>query len=122
MKTEILKQDFIMLEGENVCKGDPGYIDPGNGTFSVQMNYPIERLIHLMDTLEEWKVWFNDEVKGLSDIRGEDYFEDMLKNPIREPVYISEIDGKAYIWDGWHRVAASIKAGRLTLPAAVMKH
>ncbi|MDW1583262.1 hypothetical protein R7Q39_19585 [Vibrio sp. 947] len=122
METEILKQDFIMLEGENVCKGDPGYIEPGNGTFNMQSDYPVERLIHLMDSLEEWKVWYNDEVKDLSDIRGEDYFEDMLKNPIRDPVYISEIDGKAYIWDGWHRVAASIKAGRLTLPAAVMKH
>lgn len=47
-------------------------------------------------------------------------FDCILQEPIQEPVVVAvEVNGRAYLWDGNHRVGGSLLTGRKTVPAIV---
>ena len=84
--------------------------------------YPVSNFITANDTKEAWIEWFKFEQKIWADEGQPDRFDDMLTAEIAEPVYGVDLgDGEALLWDGNHRVAASVVAGRETIPAIIGK-
>jgi hypothetical protein len=65
----------------------------------------------------EWISFFEEEQDGRATCGQPGYYDDLLEGPIREPIVVVMIDGRAWIWDGWHRTAASHVLGRTTIPA-----
>lgn len=120
MKYEYTKENIInevlSVIGENVDVGDEGYLEPNNSEWTHFEKYPVKYLMSIMGNFNEFKSWFENEIESLSDIRGEDYFEDMLDNEIRDPVIISYVDNKYAVWDGWHRIAAAIVSRKKYIP------
>lgn len=119
MKTysqEELRLEAQLVVGENIDVDEPGYIDPELALWRFDKNFNVQRLLPLMDTVDEFQSWWNDEVEILGDVKGECYFNDLLSNEIREPIIISIIDSRIFVWDGWHRIAASVITGKTTIP------
>jgi hypothetical protein len=78
--------------------------------WSFEEVFPIERLLEVMSAAE-WRQWFDDELAMRADERGTDRdWRRLLEEDIEEPVVILDHDG-ILIWDGWHRVAASVIKG-----------
>lgn len=115
-------QEGVSYVGENLLEGEVGYIDPRKAKWVAYKSYPVSRLVHLLKDIEEWKCWWAEEKNDFDLVRGSNYFKDLYDNPIEVPICISEIDGKGYIWDGWHRVAACIVSGKAFIPAYVALH
>ena len=85
-------------------------------------DYPVSRLFHLMSG-GDWAGWLKNEIamyreEGSWDNR-ESEWEAMIHEPIREPIVLTELSGLGYLWDGWHRTAATIVSGRKSIPAIV---
>lgn len=119
-------KENIMIEvnsviGENICENDEGYIVPETSNWSLIIAHPTNVLIPIMGSIKEYKEWFKNEVKDLSDIRGLEYFDDMIDNDIRDPIILSYVNGKFFVWDGWHRLSAAIISGQKTIPVILGK-
>lgn len=80
-------------------------------------SYPISKIQDR--TREEWIAFMQEEIDMWAEDGDPDRYEDELRNDIREPVVLVEIDGRAYVWDGNHRIAACVMTGRDTVPAQV---
>jgi hypothetical protein len=104
--------------GENIDEDSEGFIDPSLADWFLVESYNYKYLISLMGNIESWKEWLEDEIESLKDIRGQEYFDDLKNNPIREPIIITIIGNTPYIWDGWHRLASAIVMGK-NLPVIV---
>lgn len=115
MNKEEMIELATYLMYENITEGDEGFIKPENAKWTFEKENENKMFISLMDNKNNWNEWFNNEIQLLKDIKGADYFYDLLENPIREPVLITIVNNKIYIWDGWHRIAASIISNK-TLP------
>lgn len=96
--------------------GEAGYCHPSKADWRQIDQFPIAAFLHLM---EDWQQWFADEVQmDVDDQLGRDW-SCMTVQDIREPIVAILRGEDGYIWDGWHRVAACIVAGREYIPAIV---
>ena len=97
---------------------EEGHVAAGPATrfsWREEPNFPIDRIAGKHNIVQyferDQKAWAEDGDPG--------YYDDMLNEPIQEPVIVVQIGGLAYLWDGNHRIAASILTGRTTIPAYV---
>lgn len=98
------------------------YGPPPNGLASdyhwrLFAEYPIEKI----DSPTELARWMREEIKMWAEEGQPKRYNDMFTSPIQEPVVLIEHEGKAYLWDGWHRCGASALRGLATVPAVVGK-
>lgn len=81
--------------------------------------YPLAKWENSVDSHANWRTWFADECKMWADEGQPDRYQDIVDEPIYEPVIAVEIDGIPYLWDGSHRVGGSVVAGHAALPAII---
>jgi hypothetical protein len=66
---------------------------------------------------EEWVAWFVDEHRMAIEA-GRPGYGDLLLQDIREPVvYVAYGDGRADVWDGYHRLGAAMAKGAGSVPS-----
>jgi hypothetical protein len=116
MITLYTKEEMIQAAkyciGENIDEDSEGFIEPSLADWFLVKNYNSKYFMSLMGSVESWKEWLEDEIESLKDIRGQAYFDDLMDNPIREPILITIVDNTPYVWDGWHRLASAIVMGK----------
>lgn len=78
-------------------------------------NYPLNRIANTLDAIE----LFQSDQQAWAEEGEPDRYDDLLHQPIRQPVIVVEIGGLTYIWDGNHRIAASLLTHRTIIPAYV---
>lgn len=113
-------EDGMRAEAE-VCQNDncddsSHYFEPCQGNWEFQSHYPLSRLLHegCFATREDAFAWLANEIRMFHDDgmpERADHYRRMLFEPIDEPIVVGEVDGKARIWDGWHRAAVAIIRG-----------
>ena len=111
-----LRKDAASWRGNIYNRGETGDCDPNKASWQFIADFPLALLHHLSDN---WPAWFDDEIR-MDEVdelnRG---YRAMLREPIIEAIVVVMVDGKGYIWDGWHRTGASISSGRTTIRAIV---
>lgn len=97
---------------DNEWPGSPGYCEPSEALWSIEMLRP-GQLRNIFRNSSKASAWLQAEVR--MDIEDEMHrgWADLLDEPIQEEVTIFIREGRAYIWDGWHRTAASMATHRL---------
>jgi hypothetical protein len=107
-------RDFAAMYQDTIYEpGDPGYIDVNAARWREVQDYPLARLAHLHP---DWKRYWGEE---MSDELRKDHLQSMIDHDIREDIVVYDDGARGWIWDGWHRVAASFVVGRKTIPAVV---
>jgi len=87
--------------------------------------FPLDMFINSKSTQwgtmnqKQWAEWYHREVKDFRQDQGHDIWGNLEHEEIEEPVVAVFTDDGWDLWDGWHRVGASIAAGRTTVPAVV---
>jgi hypothetical protein len=67
-----------------------------------------------------WQAWFDQEIKFLhEELDGARTWKRLSEEEIEEAIIVVREAGEAWIWDGSHRTAGSVVAGRSTIPAIV---
>jgi len=98
--------------------GSDLFFEPQDGVWTYHTAYPLCELINIMPGgADAWREWFVNETaiflkEGLRDYR------ELLNKPVTDPVVLAVKDKQVAIWDGYHRIAASIINNR-PLPAIV---
>jgi hypothetical protein len=106
--------------------GGPGYFDPEDGSWTYDPVFPAQKLIDggVFSSKEDAAMWLRGEIDmhraDGNEGRAAEY-ESLLVEPIRDAVYLTEVDGQISIWDGWHRSAAILARGDSTLAVVVGK-
>ena len=77
--------------------------------------YPLGRIAYTRGVIE----LFQSDQRAWVEEGEPDRYNDLLKEPIQQPVILVELGGLTYIWDGNHRIAASLLTHRTTIPAYV---
>jgi hypothetical protein len=96
--------------------GDAGYCDAEKANWSQMDRFPLSMLTHLID---DWDQWFKGEIAmDETEQLGRGYAA-MLGSEIEDEIVVLVRGGKGYIWDGWHRAAASIVSGKTHIKAIV---
>jgi hypothetical protein len=90
--------------------------DPARATWRYEHAFELAAVKDLLGGLEE--VVRHRDRDGRSRGIGCGY-RAMLDEDIDDEIIVLLRDGKAYIWDGWHAVAAALVSGRTTLKAIV---
>lgn len=82
-------------------------------------HYPIANCKEMSPT--QWRKWMKDEIRDKRLDGDGGYYDDLMDpaDEIREPIFVVEYEGCAYVWDGYHRVGSSYCVGRPTVPAIV---
>ena len=101
-------------QGMTHAKGEPGYAEAKTLHWLEVSDYPISRLTDATDA-----GWFKDEQKMWADEGQPQRFDDMLDREIRDPIIVFDDGNGGYIWDGYHRVGATVTGGRKTIKAIV---
>lgn len=91
--------------------GDPGYCHPAKASWSTG-TLSAEDFTHIWESPAAAMAWISDEIKVAAEDGLQRDWHLLLIEPIREEVYCLLRDGQAYIWDGYHRIAALIATGR----------
>jgi hypothetical protein len=111
-----LREDARSWRGNVYAEGTPGDCDPDEANWRYVENFPLSFLQHHGD---DWQGWLEGEIRDF-ELAGDDRgYRAMLGEPIVEAIVVLMVDGKGYIWDGWHRTAASIVSGRTHIKAIV---
>lgn len=76
--------------------------------------YPLDRI-----ACGPWDEWMKEEIKMWAEEGQPDRYDDMFDRPIEEPIVITQVNGQGWLWDGCHRVGASVLQGLKTIPAIV---
>lgn len=100
-------------------KENQGYIEPSIDNVSYVPQYPLDRFAQ-ESAPETWRNLFTQEVEWASEDGREGFYDDMLTEEIYDPICITEIDGKPFIHDGFHRVCASFYKQAKSIPAIVV--
>jgi hypothetical protein len=114
-----LREEAQGYAHDNYAPGEDGYCNPKQANWQYVDKFELEQLAHLMGDASEWKAWLDAELAMDRDDELHRDWDRLLVEPIEEEVVILVRDDKGYIWDGWHRVAASIVSGRTTIKAIV---
>lgn len=91
--------------------GEPGYCHPDKASWSAG-TLSAEDFAHLWDSPAAAMLWISDEIMMAEEEGLQRDWHLLLTEPVREEVYCLLRDGQAYIWDGYHRVAALIATER----------
>ena len=91
--------------------GDPGYCHPDKASWSTG-TLLAEDFAHIWDSPAAAMLWISDEIMMAEEDGLQRDWHLLLTEPVREEVYCLLRKGQAYIWDGYHRVAALIATGR----------
>jgi hypothetical protein len=106
---------YVTQWSDQHAPGDPGHCAPNAAIWEVQEAFPLA----LFGPIERWVEWFAGEC-GLWAEEGEpNRFDSMKSGEIREPIVLLMRNGVAHVWDGSHRIAASLVAGKATIRAIV---
>lgn len=95
---------------ENVSPGDPGYCRPEAADWTVEQ-LSTEQLAHVFSSAQEAQAWLDGEIAMGKEDRLRRGWDRLLVEDIREEVVATIIDGTVHLWDGYHRVAASVARG-----------
>ena len=108
---DVLLSEAAGYVNDNHSPGDPGHHEPSDATWTQEVLRP-DQLTNVFASREEAMAWMSNEIEM---DEAEELHRDwraLLTEPIREEVVLLIRDDKAYIWDGWHRAAASIATDR----------
>jgi hypothetical protein len=94
--------------------GDPGYCRADEADWHYDPAFPVAALAG-----DAWAAWFADECADAAADGRTGYYDDMLDREISEPIVVLLRDGAGYVWDGNHRVGATVTQGRSTIKAFV---
>ncbi|MBK7471253.1 MAG: hypothetical protein IPI73_12125 [Betaproteobacteria bacterium] len=96
--------------------GEPGDCDPARANWRYERAFD---LAAVKDLLADWKKWFEIEI-AIEEAAGIGCgYREMLDEDIDDEIIVLLRGRRAYIWDGWHAVAAALISGRTTLKAIV---
>ena len=85
--------------------GGIGYPDPELAVWTLE-RLPLSAFMHIMSETD-WDAWLDQEIDG-GDGDRPDLYRSLLTEEIEEPIMATMIDGRGWIWDGYHRVGASV--------------
>lgn len=96
-------------------------VDPATLAWRYEPGFPVARLLALMGPggAAAWAEWFAGECRcSVED--GRAGYADLLLETVEEPVVLVELpDGRLDVWDGWHRVGATVVGRRPGVPTIV---
>lgn len=67
----------------------------------------------------DWAEWMREEISMWTQEGDPSRYDALLDRPVEEEVCLVEIDGKGYLWDGYHRTGSSVIRGVAGVPALV---
>lgn len=111
-----LREDARCWHGSVYQKGELGDCDPDHASWEYTEQFSLTHLEHLGD---DWASWLEDEIKMFEEDGNDRGYRKMLGEPIEEAIVVLMVGDKGYIWDGWHRTAASFASGRTHIKAIV---
>jgi hypothetical protein len=77
--------------------------------------YPIAKI----NGGDEWGEFLKSEMQMWAEDGDAHRYDDMLDRPIEEAIFIVEVNGVAWLWDGCHRTGATVLKGLPTIRAIV---
>lgn len=108
------REELLEIASSWACNGDGDFdIDEAEWTASIAED--LSPFLQVMSR-EDWISWLVKEHReAIAD--GRSGYGHLLVQDVKEAViYVAFHDGRIDIWDGWHRVAASILKGAGTIP------
>ena len=75
--------------------------------------------LSVLGEAENWKEWFREEQRMWAMDGDPARYDSLLKEEIIEPVVILKRDDTYYVWDGNHRIGASLTKGEYLIKAIV---
>jgi hypothetical protein len=100
--------DFYKYDNQEA--GTPGYCEPKAADWTMEL-LPPAALTNIFANAEDARAWMDEEIKMDEEDKMNRGWSKLLVEDIREEVTLFIRDGKAYVWDGWHRTAAAIIKG-----------
>ncbi|MBK6616328.1 hypothetical protein [Ottowia sp.] len=103
-----------------------GYVRPTAGQCRYEEEFAIDKLLRgeVFSSRGSAAQWLKDEIRDAfadgADHRGYACVQ-LMAEPVHEPVVLWERSGEFGIWDGWHRVAASLAKGARHIRAVVVE-
>lgn len=114
VKTGYTSQQLREFAGEHLHDnhepGSPGYCCPSKANWTMELLTP-DQLTNVFADAAEARRWFDEEIIMDREDDMNRQWDRLLVEDIVEEVVILIREGKAYIWDGWHRTAAAIIKG-----------
>lgn len=117
--SETSLRDVARQYQDQFSSGEDGYADPNKLSWKYVKNYPIDKFIYGNTTKDSWVDWIKQEIEWAEEDGREGYYDDLFEGDIHTSIVVVELNGLTYIWDGNHRVGASIAQGKETIPAIV---
>jgi hypothetical protein len=111
-----LRAEAASWRGAIYDSGETGDCNPAKARWQFVADFPLSTLHHLVD---DWAGWFAGEIEMDETEQLHRGYRAMQQEPIIEAIVVVVVDGKGYIWDGWHRAGAALSSGRTTLRAIV---
>ena len=114
-----LRDCAALVQNDNWMEGEPGYADAQELVF-VEVDFPIDRIrTRQPEKPFSWISWFTAEQEMHEEDGRPGYYDSLLNSDIVTAVVIYD-DGKfGYVWDGYHRVGATVTRGLDTVKAIV---
>lgn len=110
MSADELRGEAQQYQHDNQSEGDPGYCEASNADWRYELVAP-KALSDVFTTQQKAKEWLDAELDmDRSEQLGRDWSR-LLTEQIEEPVTLLARNGRVYVWDGWHRIAAAIIKG-----------
>lgn len=108
---ESLRAYASLFQHDNHSASDPGYCDPGLADWSVELLAP-EAFTSVFASSDAALDWLASEIRMAADDGLQRDWDVLLTEDIKEEVVVLLRDTVPFIWDGFHRVAASVATGR----------
>src|SRR6218665_1198949 len=114
-----LRSSAELVQDDNWNPGEPGYANAQELVF-VEVDFPIDRIrTRHPDKPFSWTSWFAGEQQMHEEDGRPGYYDSLLNSDIVNPVVIYDDGEFGYVWDGYHRVGASVTKGLQTVKAIV---
>lgn len=96
---------------DNHAPGDLGFCYPHDAVWTRE-TLNAQQLANVFDSAANALAWITQEIES-SEAEGYSRgWRELLTQTIREEVIVLIREGQAFVWDGFHRVAASLATGR----------
>lgn len=115
---DVMQEVAAGVVGDN-SDGSPAYFDPYEGHWHYDPAFPLDAFTWIMSP-DKWRAWIAEEIEEFTTDLGHDRgYTAMQTEEIIEPIVVSLYQGKAHIWDGFHRIGVSFAKGATTIKAIV---
>jgi hypothetical protein len=94
---------------------EPGWCDPAHAQWRFDPHLSISEL----GPEQGWLTLIQEDIQNWTEEGQPNRFRDMIRHRIRMPIVVLVRDEQHYVWDGAHRIGASLLAGRTTIPAVI---